>query len=176
MFYWYFPINSIFVSTVYAHGVGQPSFFKINGRYAGYNDILIFSPFFDVPQDKAPENYLVNQELKFEIDIISLEIPADDLKEFTFYWDFGDGSTASGLKNTHKYVNPGSYVVNITFSYNGDKPQLFESVVVQILPYKEYYRTATNMPMPIITLTLMRMTHHGALEREVCCWQDLAGE
>ena len=133
-------VFSLFVlaGTAYAHGLNQPSFFKIDGQLVGYNDVLFISTFFEVPQDKAPENYLVNQELDFEIDVIPLQVAPDVLQQTTFNWDFGDGTTAQGLKNSHRYTRPGSYVVNITSTYGNGPPQQIESALVEILPYKGY--------------------------------------
>ncbi len=128
----------IFAVAAQAHSVGQPSFFKIDGEYAGYYNVLFTSPFFDVPQDKAPEDYLVNQDLDFEIDIVPLQVSPSVLKQTTFNWDFGDGTTAQGLTNTHRYTRPGSYVVKIVASYGNEQSQLIESALVQILPYKGY--------------------------------------
>ncbi len=128
----------IFTVAAQAHSVGQPSFFKIDGKYAGYYDVLITSPFFDVPQDKAPEDYLVNQDLDFEIDIVPLQVSPSVLKQTTFNWDFGDGTTAQGLTNIHRYTRPGSYVVKIVASYGNEQSQLIESALVQILPFKGY--------------------------------------
>ncbi len=128
----------LFAAAAQAHDVGQPSFFKIDGQLAGYYDELFFSPFFDIPQDKAPEDYLVNQDLDFEIDTVPLQVSLDVLKQTTFHWDFGDGTTALGLKNTHRYTRPGSYVVNITSTYGSNRPQLIESALVQVLPSKDY--------------------------------------
>jgi ABC-type nickel/cobalt efflux system permease component RcnA len=128
----------IFAVAAQAHSVGQPSFFKIDGKYAGYYNVLFTSSFFDVPQDKAPEDYLVNQDLDFEIDIVPLQVSPSVLKQTTFNWDFGDGATAQGLTNTHRYTRPGSYVVKIVASYGNEQSQLIESALVQILPYKGY--------------------------------------
>jgi ABC-type nickel/cobalt efflux system permease component RcnA len=128
----------IFAVAAQAHSVGQPSFFKVDGRYAGYYDVLLSSPFFDVPQDRAPEDYLVDQALDFEIDIVPLQVSPSVLQQTTFNWDFGDGTTAQGLKNTHRYTRPGSYVVRIAASYGNGQQQLIESALVQILPYANY--------------------------------------
>ncbi len=128
----------IFAVAAQAHSLGQPSFFKIDGKYAGYFNVLFTSPFFDVPQDMAPEDYLVNQDLNFEIDIVPLQVSPSVLRQTAFNWDFGDGTTAQGLTNTHRYTRPGSYVVKIVASYSNEQPQLIESALVQILPYKGY--------------------------------------
>ena len=128
----------IFAVAAQAHSLGQPSFFKIDGKYAGYYDVLFTSPFFDVPQDMAPEDYLVDQDLDFEIDIVPLQVSPSVLEQTTFNWDFGDGTTAQGLTNTHRYTRPGPYVVKIVASYGNEQSQLIESALVQILPYRGY--------------------------------------
>ena len=38
----------------------------------------------------------------------------------TYHWDFGDGSTGSGVQPVHYYATAGSYVVTLTVSANGE--------------------------------------------------------
>ncbi len=126
-----------------ALGSGQQGFFKINGAYVEFNDIQFDSSFFDIPQDKAPEGYLANQELALEMDAAPLQ--ASLVLKRVLHWDFGDGTTATGLKNTHRYTRPGTFVVKITD--DSDPPQLIESAVIQILPYKGY-----RLPKAVISV------------------------
>ena len=65
-------------------------------------------------------------------------VPLNVLRQTTFHWDFGDGTTGLGLKNTHRYTRPGSYLVKIVSNYGGSQPQLIESALVQVLPYEGY--------------------------------------
>ena len=128
---------------VLAHVIGQPPFFKINGKASNLYHVpppQISS--FDVPQDDGPEKYQVNQKLSFEIDVKALQVSPDIVKKTKFMWDYGDGTTAEGLINTHSYSNVGSYIVIIKADTSalGDNspPQIFESVIVHVLSDKNY--------------------------------------
>ncbi|HSX18544.1 MAG TPA: PKD domain-containing protein [Candidatus Saccharimonadales bacterium] len=130
---------SLFTSVVSAHSLGQPPFFKVNGQYSGFYAVPITSNFFDIPQDAAPQNYLVNNPINFEIDPGPLQIPPDVVAKSTFNWDFGDGAKGAGLKNTHTYTKPGPYTVEINVSYGDiDAPTLLESARVNVLPNANY--------------------------------------
>ena len=123
-----------------AHLIGQPPFLKINGQYANLYPVPLTSLYnFDLPQDLAPENYLVNQPINFELDKDRLPAPPDIVSKTKFDWDFTDGSHAQGLKNTHKFTQVGSYIIKI-YADDGTtpKPQLLESALVNILPDKSY--------------------------------------
>lgn len=128
----------LFPTIASAHMVGQPPFLKVNGKYAGFYNVPILSEFFVIPQDQSPENYVVKQEISFEIDPVALQYPLDALKHSTFSWEFGDGTKGTGLNNVHTYTSPGSYVLNIMFKYENDDAQLIESDILQILPTAEY--------------------------------------
>ncbi len=132
--YYLLPIN------VSAHLVGQPPFFKVNGQYSNLYPVPLTSLYnFDMPQDLAPENYLVNQPINFEFVTDRLPAPADIVQKTKFYWDFTDGNHGEGLKQTHTFTHIGSYIIKI----NADdgttpKPQLLESILVNVLPDKDY--------------------------------------
>jgi hypothetical protein len=55
-----------------------------------------------------------------------------------FLWQFGDGQTAEGLKNTHVYQKPGSYFLSVDAKYRTDDPQLIQSTLINVLPSKDY--------------------------------------
>lgn len=126
-----------------AHLAGQPPFFLMNGKYAGFYPVYSTSlDNFPLPQDLAPENYLINTPIVFEIDAKALPFPPDVLSKTSFSWDFGDGEKASGLKNTHTYTKPGSYLLTIHADYGGysdpnTKP-LLQAVLLNVLPNKDY--------------------------------------
>ncbi len=123
-----------------AHLFGQPPFFKINGVYSNLYPVPLTSLYnFNLPQDQSPESYLVNQPINFEFDISRLPAPPDVVKKTQFTWDFGDGSKATGLKNSHTYTKIGSYFLTVD-AYDGTtpKPQILESVLVNILPNSQY--------------------------------------
>lgn len=135
-----------------AHLAGQPPFFLMNGKYAGFYPVYSTSlPNFPLPQDMAPETYLVNQPIDFAIDAKVLPFPPDVVAKTTFSWDFGDGAKASGLKNTHAYTKPGSYLLTIHADYAGysdpnTKP-LLQAVLLNVVPDKNY-----KLPKATITV------------------------
>lgn len=128
---------------VSGHVFGEPPFFKINGKYCDFYHVPpnTKTPF-DIPQDSAPEHYLINTPIEFETDTQVLGLLPEVVEKIEFSWDFGDGTKGSGVKNTHTYTKPGSYLIKIMANYaklgNTDEPQLFQSVLIHVLPHKDY--------------------------------------
>ncbi len=125
---------------VSAHLIGQPPFLKINNQYANLYPVPLSSLYdFDLPQDLAPDNYSLNQSINFELDQNRLPAPPDIVTKTKFDWDFTDGTHGQGLKLAHTFTKVGSYVVKI-FADDGStpKPQLLESVLINILPTNGY--------------------------------------
>src|SRR5258705_2741528 len=127
-------------SSALAHIAGQPPFLRVNGQYANLYFVPLSSLYdFDLPQDGAPDNYFINQTISFELDPMKLPAPSDVIAKTKFDWDFADGTHSQGLKNDHKFTKIGSYIVKI---YADDsttpKPQIIESVLVNILPDSNY--------------------------------------
>jgi len=116
---------------------GQPSYFKMDGVYTRlYPYPSNFKIGVELPQDIAPKDYTQGQIIQFEID--TTRFPGVDpqaIKNTKFYWKFGDGAIAEGLKNNHAYQQQGNYVLKI-LADDGKTPtpQLFESVAIKILP------------------------------------------
>lgn len=127
-------------TTVLAHLPNQPPFLKINGQYAPLYPVLSTSlQDFPLPQDIAPQNYLVDQVIKFELDATKLPASPDVIKRTVFSWEFGDGTKAEGLSTTHAYKKMGSYILHIyTTESSNPEPQLLESVMVHVLPDPSY--------------------------------------
>lgn len=130
-------------SMTYAHLAGQTPFFLINGVYTGFYPVYVSSlSNFRLPQDIAPENYLVNQSLNFQIDSAMLPFPQSIIDKTTFNWDFGDGNKAEGLSAKHSYTKIGSFFLTITADYHGyndpnTKPVLQE-ILLNIVPNRDY--------------------------------------
>lgn len=139
----------IFTSPALAHTSGQPPFFKINGKYSGLYPVPSTSlPDFNLPQDLAPENYLANQKLDFEIDTQYLQVPKDIVAKTIFSWDFGDGEKGSGLKLSHTYKTQRSYILTINADYDQVVgSQLIQSILINILPNNNY-----QLPKPVISV------------------------
>ncbi len=125
-----------------SHSAGQPPFFKVNGIFTDYYPVpTSSSPDFKIPQDIARGSYVTGENIEFEIDQGMLPIPQEIIQKTTFAWDFGDGQKANGLKNSHAYKNPGSYILIITAKSednSGLEPQLIQSMQINISPSKDY--------------------------------------
>jgi len=126
-----------------AHSVGMPPFFQVNGQYSNFYTIPSTSlDDLQIPQDQTPENYLVNTPVTFVMDIKKLPFPPELMKKTEFLWDFGDGEKGKGLENVHAYKKIGSYIVTIS-----TKDGIFESVILQIVPDKNY-----TVPVAVIKI------------------------
>lgn len=138
-------LSLVMPKIVNAHGSGFPPFFKIDGKIAQpyfLQNAGAFSTVLNIPQDVAGKNYLVGEEISFEIDKSKLATvyPPDTLDSITYKWDFGDAEHAGGLKQAHKYKKMGSYILTITADYQDSdlQPQIIESALINILPDKNY--------------------------------------
>ncbi len=128
------------IPVISAHTFGQPPFFKVNGEYANLYPVPVTSLYnFDLPQDLAPGNYLLNQPINFEMDKGRLPAPPEIVLKTKFSWDLGDGTHAQGLSTTHTYTRGGSYILKI-YADDGTtpNPQLLESALINILPQSSY--------------------------------------
>jgi hypothetical protein len=140
-------------SKTYAHQVGQPPFFKINGTYSGLYDVgprATVSEFV-LPQDNSPATYLVNVPIVFEFDENQLPFAKELISKITLLWDFGDGQKGQGMKNTHRYTKMGSYILTVNAKFSdstaGAATPLIQSVLVHVLPSKDYV-----LPKAVITV------------------------
>ena len=127
---------------VSAHLAGQPPFFKVNGKFSDLYRVPTTSlPTFNLPQDGFSEPFLINESINFEIDKTLLPVPPDIADQTEFTWDFGDGSSGTGLKNTHQYKKMGSFILVISAKYKGDAapPQLLQSLLLNIVPDKNAF-------------------------------------
>ena len=140
------------VSSASAHFSGQPPFFLMNGKYADFYPIAVTSlKDFVLPQDIAPETYLINTPISFEIDKKMLPFPDEVIDKTTFSWDFGDGTKGVGLMNTHTYTKIGSFLLTITADYQGysdtnTKP-VIQAVLLHVLPNSSY-----KLAIPVIKI------------------------
>lgn len=128
-----------YVPVAYAHLANQTPFFKINNIYTPLYPV---SPDFNtdvvLPQDIGAENYLINEEIVMELDPATIPVVPQILNQVSFAWDFGDGTKGDGIKTTHAYQKPGSYLVVIMAQYGADPPQLMQSTLINILPDRNY--------------------------------------
>jgi len=150
-------IFSSVVSSAKAHFGGIPAM-KINGKFTTpytLQNIAIGDNY--LPSDAAPENYLVNKPIQFEVDPSRLPFPEEVIKQATYSWDFGDGTKGTGLKIAHTYKKIGSHEMVLIidsgdlskFGYPPQDPSLNppQTVMINILPNKSY-----KVPKAIISI------------------------
>lgn len=147
---------NLFSKEILAHSGGIP-FVKMNGQETKVYTKEEFASIGDtpIPSDIAPENYLVNQTISFEVDPEKLPYPKEVLEQATYSWNFGDGREIRGNKVEHSYPKMGSYIVDVLidygdlsrFNYYGDSPPPTQSIMVHILPNKDY-----KLPQPVIKI------------------------
>ncbi len=144
-----FLISLMIFTPTYGHMVGQPPFFKVNGKYSILYPVPLTSlPDFNLPQDLALDKYLVSKKIEFELDTSALPAPPEIIEKTEFFWDFGDKTTGEGLKNSHIYKKPGSYILTIKAQYITDpQPQLFQSTLIHVVPNPDY-----KIPIAIIKI------------------------
>lgn len=137
---------------VFAHIAGQPPFFLMNGKYADFYPVYTTSlPDFTLPQDIAPETYIVGEEIEFKIETNLLPFPPEITDKIEFTWDYGDKTTAKGTINTHNYSKPGTYLLTISADYGGYSDEytqpVIQAVVLHVKP-----NTSFLLPKAIITV------------------------
>lgn len=132
---------TIFPTRANAHMLGQPPFLKINGAYTIIYPVPTTSLIdFYLPQDIGASNYLVNSQIEFEIDQNALPIPPELLTKSKFFWEFGDGGKAEGMKVSYIYKKPGTYFAELKVDSGSGfgAPQVLQSTALNILPDNNY--------------------------------------
>lgn len=123
-----------------AHLPGQPSFLRINGSFVDYYPVKQpKTDFIAIPQSTDINRHMPGEALEFGIDRKLLAVSNNDANDMTFQWDFGDGSTATGLTAKHAYQDAGAYTLRIQGTVDG-KQRLIESSAIFILPSEDFQR------------------------------------
>jgi len=124
--------------SVSAHIMGQPPFFTVNGKLSGFYHVPLTTSQIKLPLDSSPEEYLVDQRLDFKIETAVLPYTPSQLQKSTFEWDFGDGTKATGLANSHTYTKPGSYILSINLQQADQDLFALQATLVHVKPSKNY--------------------------------------
>ena len=130
---------ALFPASAFAHIAGLPVF-KVNNEYAlVYPIYSVSSANFKLPQDLAPKNYLIDNNISFDFDFSRMGIPPEIVAKTKFAWDFGDGAKGTGITNSHTYSKGGSYFLTVTADDGTTPaPQIIESILVNVLPFEGY--------------------------------------
>jgi PKD repeat protein len=123
---------------VSAHNEKEIPYFKINGEYSTFYPIPSISvDTLEIPHDLAPQSYVVNQDIVFEVDTTQLQVPPEILQQSKLIVNFGDGTKGEGIKTTHRYMKPGSYMLRL--SLTDPRVGEFETVFLDVLPRTDYH-------------------------------------
>lgn len=126
------------LNTVSAHIMGQPPFFTVNGKLSGFYHVPLTTSQIKLPLDSSPEEYVLNQRLDFKIETAVLPYTPSQLQKSTFEWDFGDGTKAVGLANSHIYTQPGSHILSITLRQPDQELFALQATLVHVKPFRSY--------------------------------------
>ena len=87
-------------------------------------------------------------------------IPANAAASLSYAWNFGDGSTGTGVTVHHTYTTPGSYTATLTVS-SGNTQHLVNKPLIVIAqgvpypnPYTSYQPNGVPPPNPAVTLPI----------------------
>jgi len=95
------------LAQVYANGTRQHDVHEFNPSQARWQCRSNDSPIANAGDDQTT---WVGEEVEFDASA-SYDPEGSAL---TFHWDFGDGTSASGVQATHAYLAPGTYAVTLT--------------------------------------------------------------
>lgn len=131
-----------------AHVGGGPPFLVVNGVYAQTNPYFFNDPSINIPQDYTGKTYLVNNPIDLFVDTKQLMVPPDIVARSTFRWTFAEGSTdyAYGVKLTHTYTKPGSYLLSLEVKAPEEAQYtLIDTVQLDVLPNDHYQLPKASM-------------------------------
>ncbi|OQY27547.1 MAG: hypothetical protein B6244_10220 [Candidatus Cloacimonetes bacterium 4572_55] len=85
--------------------------------------LLIHYPLSMRPQNRAPEIQTQTTIAKNDSDCSTVSFDASgttdpDNDQITYDWNFGDGTTGTGIRTTHRYLRPGKYQAMLTATDN----------------------------------------------------------
>lgn len=127
-------------TTSLAHLGGVP-FIEINSKPTLVNDYNSYSGRPDIPQDDAPETYLVNQPIKFEVIQKFLQVPEEVFKKTEFRWKFDQDSDSyeTGSVLSYTFSKPKFYFVQLDVKGPDQADfQPLNTIGINIVPDKNY--------------------------------------
>lgn len=134
-------VGLIFPKNVNSHAGHGPPAIKVNGQLVQtpnpYNFTTTKIP---IAGEFAPENYLVDKEISFEIDKSLLVYTPEVISQAEFRWNLGEEKNKylSGYSHKYTYTKTGSYVITVEVSTDKTNYSLFASFQVNIVPEVGY--------------------------------------
>lgn len=136
----------------FAHVGGGPPFVKVNHKYCPNNPYYQGESTINIPQDIAPDVYLQNKPISFEVDldklVNQLSITSDFINSITFRWSFLDGENLDkqisniyqyGKTTTYTFPKPKTYLVAIEAKAPTDPEYItIDTVKVDVVPFQGY--------------------------------------
>lgn len=69
---------------------------------------------------------------------------AGNIADYTFTWNFGDGTVIEGFEPNHTYANPGFYTITMTVT--GPDPCLYDVTTTVLIPESFYVEVSMDIP------------------------------
>ena len=139
-----------------AHAGGGPPFVLINNKYAQTSSLFLGAPTengLNVPQDTAPDNYVVNTPISFSIDTKQLSIDPSVIDDLIFKWSITTGSNFTevvgdelrGTSVKTQFSKAGSYLVTLMSNPSGNDFVIIDTILIQVLPTANYKIPTTTI-------------------------------
>lgn len=144
----FYILCSIADKPVSAHIGGGPPFLEVNGVYAQTNPYFFNDPTINIPQDYTGKTYLANKAIEFFVDTNQLLVPPDIAAKSTFRWTYAEGNTnyGFGIKQTHTYTTPGSYILSLEVKAPGETEYtVIDTVQLDVRPNEQYKLPKASM-------------------------------
>lgn len=81
-------------------------------------------------------------------------VPGTSAPITSYGWDFGDGSTATGISTSHAWAHAGTYTITLTVTdSNGDSARTSAPVIITDRPPAAAYAVSTSSPLTAQSVT-----------------------
>jgi len=164
------------IQSVFGHAdESDVALLEINGESVIKYPVPTASTLFEIPEDLAPGNYIVEKPVVFEIKKEKLDIAPEIITDSKFIWDFGDGQKAEGLKNSHVYKKAGSYLLKIDVSYPKiTGVQILQSSLINVvekvndqIPNVKIFVNGKKINDPLVDVTFVASGQEVELSAEI---------
>ena len=148
----------LLTNTASAHTGGGPPFVLVNGKYAITSPLFLGSPTengLNIPQDIAPERFLINKDITLAVDTTQLSIDPSVTENLEFRWSFSNGpnlanptgKVLTGTEIKTQFTQPSSYLVTLKSNPSGNEFIILDTILINIFPNADY-----SLPKTTITI------------------------